>query len=167
MTLRSRSSTRNSRRDYDVVIDEARAVADLAPGLSLATSYEGRALALTGQGTACLALELGVYDLVRAICLHTAGREAEAAQHLASYYGLVGDAPSDVDFADAVVEVHREAIAKVAALRQRPSPTPGTAWPTPANAEWLLADAPKQDGSDHRPRDCDAVGYHGNELIEV
>jgi len=160
--------------DYDVVIDEARAAADLAPGLSLATSYEGRALALTGQGTACLARELGVYDLVRAICLHTAGREAEAAQlakeaglalsssgmsdtyhmddmaiqDLASYYGLVGDAPnatlwlrrafdlsptgidfwtlnselfdavrSDVDFADAVVEVDREAIAKVAALR--------------------------------------------------
>jgi eukaryotic-like serine/threonine-protein kinase len=103
---------------YDVAIEEAREAYRLEEQLSLAKAFEGRALALMGQGRECLELEFGVYDLVRAICLHTLGRDAEAralvaeaerrlsttglvddryldevaAQDLASYYGLVGDA---------------------------------------------------------------------------
>ena len=80
-------------------------------------SYEARALALTGRGEECLDLELGVYDPVRALCLHSMGRHDEAerlavatagritsgdrgtteymadlfAQDLASYYALTGN----------------------------------------------------------------------------
>ncbi|MDX1647896.1 MAG: hypothetical protein R3304_12190 [Longimicrobiales bacterium] len=106
--------------DYDVAIQEAREAYRLEPGLSLAKAFEGRALALTGRPEACLDLDFGVYELVRALCLHAAGRRAEAralveateermtestiedprylpeliAQDLASYYGYVGDAES-------------------------------------------------------------------------
>ena len=106
--------------DYEVVIEESREAIRLQPELALATSFEARALALTHEGSACLQLELGVYDLVHALCLFTSGRETEAAelveaaesaltssgmgdpdhlddvamQDLASYYGLAGDAPN-------------------------------------------------------------------------
>jgi serine/threonine-protein kinase len=104
--------------DYDVVIEEARQAYRLEEELLLAKAFEGRALALTGRGVECLRIDFGVYDLVRALCLHSLGREEEArsmaieaggtltssgiaddryldelvAQDLASYYGLVGDA---------------------------------------------------------------------------
>ena len=103
---------------YDVAIEESREAYRLEEQLSLAKAFEGRALALTGRGEECLAIDFGVYELVRAICLYTLGRDAEArrlvadaerrlesdglgdapylpevaAQDLASYYGLVGDA---------------------------------------------------------------------------
>ena len=102
---------------YDVTIEEARVAYRLESELSLAKAFEGRALALTGRGAECLSIDFGAYRLVRALCLHTAGREAEAraevdeaarrleagemdpdylpelvAQDLASYYGLIGDA---------------------------------------------------------------------------
>jgi serine/threonine-protein kinase len=102
---------------YDVAIEEARIAYRLESQLSLARAFEGRALALTGRGGECQALDFGVYALVRALCLHTLGRAAEArrlvdaaeqqleqgtladadympelvAQDLASYYGLAGD----------------------------------------------------------------------------
>jgi len=107
--------------DYALSIAEAREAERIQPGLPLSASFEARALALSGQGTECLDLELGVYELVRALCEHTSGLEAQAAQRvdaalaaltsgdagdisdhledvalqdLASYYGLVDDAPN-------------------------------------------------------------------------
>ncbi|MDX1492844.1 MAG: hypothetical protein R3253_02130 [Longimicrobiales bacterium] len=103
---------------YDVTIQESREAYRLEPRLSLAKAFEGRALALTGRAQECLRLDFEVYELVRALCLHAAGREAEArelvraaeerladtgiddpsylpeltAQDLAAYYGYVGDA---------------------------------------------------------------------------
>jgi len=103
---------------YDVTIDESREAYRLEPRLELAKAFEGRALALTGRAAECLELDFEVYELVRALCLHVAGREAEArelveeaearlidvgidnpgylpeltAQDLASYYGFAGDA---------------------------------------------------------------------------
>jgi len=104
--------------NYDVAIDEAREASRLEPQLSLATAFEGRALALTGRGSECLRLDFGVYQTVAAICLHQQGRPDEArrlaaaaerrlltdtqaagdylpeliAQDLAAYYGYSGDA---------------------------------------------------------------------------
>ena len=103
--------------NYEVVIEEARRAYRLEDELLLAKAFEGRALALTGRGVECLRIDFGVYDLVRALCLHSLGREAEAramaeeagvelealgisdgrylaevvAQDLASYYGSIGD----------------------------------------------------------------------------
>ena len=104
--------------DYEVVIEESREAYRLEERLLLAKAFEGRALALTGRGQECLAIDFGVYDLVRAVCLHSLGREREArdlavsagaavtssgsgdedyldelvAQDLASYYGFIGNA---------------------------------------------------------------------------
>jgi len=104
---------------YDVTIEEAREAYRLEPRLLLAKAFEARALALTGRGEACDRIELGVYELVHALCLVDAGREDEAAarvrdaasrlesgsfesgeylpevvaQDLASYYGFTGNAP--------------------------------------------------------------------------
>ena len=104
---------------YEISIEESREAYRLEPRLSLATAYEGRALTLTGGSAECLALDFGVYELVRALCLHQLGRLEGAramveeagtrlmssgiadtdylpdlvAQDLASYYGLLGDAP--------------------------------------------------------------------------
>lgn len=103
---------------YDVSIAEAREAYRLEPRLSLARAFEGRALALTGRADECLRLDFEVYELVRALCLHAAGRTAEAlavvnaaearlsdtgiddpsylpeltAQDLAAFYGYVGNA---------------------------------------------------------------------------
>ncbi len=103
---------------YDVTIAESREAYRLEPRLTLAKAFEGRALALTGRAAECLRLDFGVYELVRALCLHAAGRTEEAramvraaedrltdtgiddpsylpeltAQDLAAYYGYVGDA---------------------------------------------------------------------------
>ena len=103
--------------DYAVTIEESREAYRLEEELSLARAFEGRALAMTGRGEECLRLDLGVYDLVRALCLHTLGRTQEAdrladeaatrvasgapelldylpevvIQDLATYYGLVGN----------------------------------------------------------------------------
>lgn len=103
--------------DYETVIEEAREAYRLEDQLLLARAFEGRALAMTGRGMECLDLELGVYELVRALCLHSAGRAGAArtmvqaaardltasgvsdpnyvdelvAQDLASYFGLIGD----------------------------------------------------------------------------
>jgi len=107
---------------YDVAIEEAREAYRLESQLSLATAFEGRALALTGRGAECLDLNFGVYELVRALCLHSMGQEGSArrlvaeaeqrlgasgsqdddylaevvAQDLATFYGLVGDAPGAI-----------------------------------------------------------------------
>jgi eukaryotic-like serine/threonine-protein kinase len=104
--------------NYLVAIEEAREAVRLQPQLTLATAFEGRALALTGRGDECLELDFGVYDLVRALCLRQVGRgegamelvdDAEAtlasggsgdpdyladakAQDLAAFYGFSGDA---------------------------------------------------------------------------
>ncbi len=103
--------------DYDVAVEESRQAYRLEPNLSLAKAFEGRALAVTGRARECLELDFGVYELVRALCLHALGRGNEArvlveaaedrledsgfddpdylpevtAQDLASYYGFTGD----------------------------------------------------------------------------
>ena len=103
---------------YDVTIEEAREAYGIENQLLLAKAFEGRALAMVGRTRECLAIDFGVYDLVRALCLHVGGRVAEArqvvedaerqlesegspntdytaelkAQDLASYYGMIGDA---------------------------------------------------------------------------
>lgn len=107
---------------YDVTIEEAREAYRLEPQLLLARAFEARALAMTGRGESCARLELGVYEMVHALCLTAAGRhdEAEArvaaaverlssgafesgeylpevvAQDLASWYGFTGDAAGAV-----------------------------------------------------------------------
>ena len=104
--------------DYALSIEESREAYRLEEQLLLAKAFEGRALALVGRGQECLQIDFGVYDLVRAICLHALGRRDEAAdlaiaagttltsvgiadgeymdelvaQDLAAYYGYVGDA---------------------------------------------------------------------------
>jgi eukaryotic-like serine/threonine-protein kinase len=103
---------------YDVAIEESREAYRLEDRLSLAKAFEGRALAMTGRGAECLRLDYDVYDLVRALCLHSEGRGDEAmtlvekavdllesgafepgaylpevvAQDLASYFGFTADA---------------------------------------------------------------------------
>ena len=102
---------------YEVTIEESRAAYEIQNQLLLAKAFEGRALALTGRAKECLAIDFGVYDLVRALCLHADGQVDEAmrvvtdaeqqleiegspnadytaellAQDLASYYGMTGD----------------------------------------------------------------------------
>jgi tetratricopeptide (TPR) repeat protein len=106
------------RGDHDLAVDEAREALRLQPGLTAARAMEARALALAGRTDECLSLDLGPW-LVRALCLHAAGRtdeaqamvdEAEQAyedgtrpdalyvdelvvKDLAAYYGFVGDVP--------------------------------------------------------------------------
>ncbi len=102
---------------YAVAINEAREAYRLEDQLLLAKAFEGRALAMVGEPDECLAIDFGVYDLVRALCLHADGQSEEArqivddaarqletdgspspdytaeliAQDLASYYGMTGD----------------------------------------------------------------------------
>ncbi|KPJ79755.1 MAG: hypothetical protein AMS19_10515 [Gemmatimonas sp. SG8_23] len=117
--------------DYEVTIEEAREAYRLEEELSLARAYEARALALTGRGEECLRLELGVYDPVRALCLHSLGRTDEArsvaeatagrigsgdqgtsdymldllAQDVASYYGMVGDSDEALRWIETAFEL--------------------------------------------------------------
>lgn len=103
---------------YDVTIEESREAYRIEDRLLLAKAFEGRALAMTGRPAECLRIDFGIYELVRALCLHAAGRTVEArgvvelaeqrlaaegspsrdytaellAQDLASYYGMIGDA---------------------------------------------------------------------------
>ena len=65
------------RGDHDLAVDEAREALRLQPGLTAARAMEARALALAGRIDECLSLDLGPW-LVRALCLHAAGRADEA-----------------------------------------------------------------------------------------
>lgn len=83
---------------YDVTIEESREAYRLEDQLSLARAFEGRALALTGRGAECLGIDFGVYEFVRALCLHQLGRTEEAESLILTaeeLFGgdLVGDAP--------------------------------------------------------------------------
>lgn len=104
-------------RLYDLVIEEALEVLRREATMTLATAFQGWALALLGRGEECLGLDFGVYDLVRAVCYEAAGRGTEgldmvqaaetslestvsggdylvdlvAIQGLATYYGFVGN----------------------------------------------------------------------------
>jgi TolB-like protein len=103
---------------YDVTIVESREAYRLEERLTLAKAFEGRALAVMERGNECLSLDLGVYEVVRALCLYDIGQEQEArevvltaerqlnsggfqypeylpvvtAQDLASFYGFIGEA---------------------------------------------------------------------------
>ncbi len=116
--------------DYAVTIEESREAHRLEEELSLARAFEGRALAMTGRGEECLRLDLGVYALVRALCLHALGRSGDAdrlaeeaagritdgtaaledylpevvIQDLATYYGLVGNASETMRWIRAAFE---------------------------------------------------------------
>ena len=92
--------------NYDVTIEEAREAYRLEEGLWLARAYEARALALTGRGDECLRLELGIYDSVRALCLHALGRtdEAERLALLTAERVLSSDRGTDDYMADLVAQ---------------------------------------------------------------
>jgi tetratricopeptide (TPR) repeat protein len=103
---------------YDEALSAAQAALRIQPDLSRAVWREALALALSGREEECLSLQLGAYELVRAVCMRRAGREdlatqmvsdAEvaleegrvvnpgylndlAADILATYYGDLGDA---------------------------------------------------------------------------
>lgn len=109
---------------YDVTIEESREAYRLEEQLTLAMAFEGRALALTGRGAECLGIDFGVYDFVRALCLHQLGRTDEAAaliaqaddridgaflgdqpyrpevvaQDVASYFGWAGDVDRAIEW---------------------------------------------------------------------
>jgi TolB-like protein/tetratricopeptide (TPR) repeat protein len=95
--------------DYEVTIAESREAYRLEEGLSLARAYEARALALTGRGEECLTLELGVYDSVRALCLHAIGRVDEAARLAESTAGRIG--AGDQGTSDYMVDVLAQDVA--------------------------------------------------------
>jgi tetratricopeptide (TPR) repeat protein len=77
------------RGDYALAIEEAREAARLEPSLVLARALEGRVLAVAGRAEECLELDLGVYRVVRALCLRAAGRTAEAANVVAEVERIV------------------------------------------------------------------------------
>jgi serine/threonine protein kinase/tetratricopeptide (TPR) repeat protein len=121
---------------YDVTIEEARVAYRLEDQLSLAKAFEGRALAITDRGDECLTLDYGVYDLVRALCLHAEGRGIEAevlvteaaellqsgafstglylpelvAQDLAAYFGFIGDVPGAIEWVRYAFELSPAAV---------------------------------------------------------
>jgi len=64
--------------DYDVVIDAARRASELEPELTISRAMEGRAMLLSGRAEECAALDLGPHEGVRAACLESLGRHAEA-----------------------------------------------------------------------------------------
>ena len=102
--------------DYERVILESQEALQRDSTMTMATAFQGWALALQARGEDCLDLDFGVYELVTAVCLDVAGRgpeglamiqEAETSlrtgssgayledvvtvQGLATYYGFVGD----------------------------------------------------------------------------
>jgi len=76
--LASLSFTR--RGGYEVTVASSREAYRLEESLTLAKAFEGRALALLDRGSACLELELGVYVVVRALCLYRMERESDAME---------------------------------------------------------------------------------------
>jgi serine/threonine-protein kinase len=65
---------------YDITVASSREAYRLEESLTLAKAFEGRALALLDRGSECLELELGVYQVVRALCLYRMGRESDALE---------------------------------------------------------------------------------------
>jgi tetratricopeptide (TPR) repeat protein len=105
--------------DLDLAITAARRSSTLEPELVEARALEGRALLLAGRLDECLNIDFGPHAAIRATCLHSAGREADAraivdsvaqavggrtlhdpdyteivrADGLASHYAWIGDRP--------------------------------------------------------------------------
>ena len=99
--------------------------------MTMATAFQAWALALLGRGEECLELDLGVYELVQAVCLEAAGRGAEGlvmiqaaeasirstasgrdylddelvVEGLATYYGFVGDVGKATEWLDYAFEL--------------------------------------------------------------
>ena len=67
----------NARRP-EVALREARRAKVLEPGLRNSVRFEALALLLLGRVTECTSLDLERFPAVRAMCLHTAGRDVEA-----------------------------------------------------------------------------------------
>lgn len=101
---------------YDLTVRAARRATQLEPEILESRALEGRALVLAERADECLAIEFGVHDGVRALCIHAVGRTVEAraiidslsravqsgtrdevytdvvrAEDLATYYALTGD----------------------------------------------------------------------------
>jgi len=78
-------------REYALAIEEAREALRLEPTLLLARAFEARSLALAGRADECLQLDLGVYGLIRALCLAAVGREGEADELVAEAEAELAD----------------------------------------------------------------------------
>jgi len=66
-------------RRYDLAVQESRRTLSLDPQFVGGNAIEAVALLEQGQADRCLALDLGTFPEIRAMCLHAAGRTAEAA----------------------------------------------------------------------------------------
>jgi TolB-like protein/tetratricopeptide (TPR) repeat protein len=87
------------RGDHALAVDEAREALRLEPTLLLARAFEARSLALGGRADECLRLDLGVYRLIRALCLVVAGRGSEADHLVAdAEAGLADGEGSDPEY---------------------------------------------------------------------
>ena len=67
-------------RRYDVAERQASLAAAFEPNLMFARAQQAIGRLLTGHADRCIALELGPYVGIRAMCLHSLGRVQEAAQ---------------------------------------------------------------------------------------
>ena len=91
-------------RDYDEAVQAARVARGIQPELTRAAAREALALALSGRATDCLTLELGAYQLARAICLRRAGQEAEAVELIATAEDAMrSDAPVEAGYTNDLV----------------------------------------------------------------
>ncbi len=69
-------------REYEEARREASTARALAPALGLPRALEARALLLLGRPDDCLELDLSPFPAMEAICVHEAGREAEARNRI-------------------------------------------------------------------------------------
>ncbi|HEU5171684.1 MAG TPA: protein kinase [Gemmatimonadales bacterium] len=78
-------------RRHDIAIAENRRALSLEPNFAAGHAIEAIAMAIDGQAERCLALGLGAFPEVRALCLQAAGRREDAAALIdsttASYRG--------------------------------------------------------------------------------
>jgi serine/threonine-protein kinase len=65
-------------RRYDLAIEEARRARAFTPGDRVTAVLQAYALLLSGDPARCVALDLGPFDAVRAMCLQELRRDAEA-----------------------------------------------------------------------------------------
>jgi tetratricopeptide (TPR) repeat protein len=76
-------------RQYDLALEEAQRARAFDPKDQVAQMLLGNALLLKGDASGCVALGLGPWLATKAICLHEAGRTAEAQALADSLAGLL------------------------------------------------------------------------------
>lgn len=117
--------------DYQLAIAAARKANRFEPGLMLSQALEARALLLSGSTPECVAMELGPYAVIRAMCLRAMGRTEEAraivdsvtaqllqgtgmdtvftdvsrSETLAAYYAVSGDVDSTLTWLELAYEL--------------------------------------------------------------